>query len=230
MDPAQRLLLLQITDSVFPIGGYSHSYGLETYIQRGLINREEQAETYIRSYIKNSFCHNELMAVRYAYEAAIQGDQKQLKELEKKIAVSKTPMEIRSAGEKLAARFIKTVGRFKNDVRMELFNQYIQDMEQSVHTYTVVFGMFCGCMEIEIRESMISFAYSQISALLVNCVKSIPLSQLSGQQILNRLSEDIIEAVENALVFDEGQFLLSYPGMDLRCMQHEDLYSRIFMS
>ena len=30
--------LLQINDALFPIGAYSHSQGLETYIQRGIVH------------------------------------------------------------------------------------------------------------------------------------------------------------------------------------------------
>ena len=29
----KKFLLLQVNDALFPIGAYSHSYGLETYIQ-----------------------------------------------------------------------------------------------------------------------------------------------------------------------------------------------------
>ena len=39
-----HFLLLQINDSLFPIGGYSHSYGLETYIQKGIVQDLETAE------------------------------------------------------------------------------------------------------------------------------------------------------------------------------------------
>ena len=33
MDKKSKFLLLQVNDALFPIGGYSHSYGLETYIK-----------------------------------------------------------------------------------------------------------------------------------------------------------------------------------------------------
>ena len=38
--------LLQVNDALFPIGGYSHSQGLETYIQKGLVHDEETAKEY----------------------------------------------------------------------------------------------------------------------------------------------------------------------------------------
>lgn len=42
-----RYLLLQVNDALFPIGGYSHSYGLETYIQKDIIRKEADAREYI---------------------------------------------------------------------------------------------------------------------------------------------------------------------------------------
>ena len=48
-DMEARFLLLQINDSLFPIGGYSHSYGLETYIQKGLVNDGSTARLYIEN-------------------------------------------------------------------------------------------------------------------------------------------------------------------------------------
>ncbi len=40
-------LLLQINDALFPIGAYSHSGGLETYIQKNLVSSVEDAWNYI---------------------------------------------------------------------------------------------------------------------------------------------------------------------------------------
>ena len=49
MDKKSKFLLLQVNDALFPIGGYSHSYGLETYIQKELVTNAAEAEAYIRN-------------------------------------------------------------------------------------------------------------------------------------------------------------------------------------
>ena len=33
-----QFYLLQVNDALFPIGGYSHSMGLETYIQKDIVH------------------------------------------------------------------------------------------------------------------------------------------------------------------------------------------------
>ena len=39
----KQFYLLQVNDALFPIGGYSHSQGLETYIQRGIVHDADTA-------------------------------------------------------------------------------------------------------------------------------------------------------------------------------------------
>ena len=104
-----RFLLLQINDSLFPIGGYSHSYGLETYIQKGLVNDGSTARLYIENRLRYSLLYTDLLAVRLAYEAAAKEDLEKLEELEDVLDASKIPMELREASRKLGSRFVKTL-------------------------------------------------------------------------------------------------------------------------
>ena len=70
----KEFLILQINDSLFPIGSYSHSYGLETYIQKGIVHDEKTAERYLRMKLRYSFMYTDLLAVKLSYEAATKGD------------------------------------------------------------------------------------------------------------------------------------------------------------
>ena len=63
----KEFLILQINDSLFPIGSYSHSYGLETYIQKGIVHDEKTAERYLRMKLRYSFMYTDLLAVKLSY-------------------------------------------------------------------------------------------------------------------------------------------------------------------
>jgi len=67
----KQFYLLQVNDALFPIGGYSHSQGLETYIQRGIVHDVDTAREYITHKIKWNLAYTELLAARLAYEAAV---------------------------------------------------------------------------------------------------------------------------------------------------------------
>ena len=41
------LHLLHLCDSALPIGGFSHSAGLETYVQKGIVNNIDTAQEFI---------------------------------------------------------------------------------------------------------------------------------------------------------------------------------------
>ncbi|MGI6007485.1 MAG: urease accessory protein UreF [Ruminococcus sp.] len=224
-----RYLLLQINDALFPIGGYSHSYGLETYIQKNIIQNEEDARNYIEKKIRYNLASAELLASRLCYEAAQKEDMRKLLELEETYFVSLVPREIREAARKLGSRFVKTVSRLKVSYRNSAFEKY-QSAEESTHMHACAYGCFCAAAGIKENEMLENYLYSQTSAMVTNCVKSIPLSQTSGQKILTDTFEIFDEVIEQVMEWDEEMLCVGAPGFDIRSMEHERLYSRIYMS
>ena len=85
----KQFYLLQINDALFPIGGYSHSQGLETYIQRGIVHDEDTAGEYIMHKIKWNLEYTELLAARLAYEAAEKKNLQELLHLEELLEASR---------------------------------------------------------------------------------------------------------------------------------------------
>ena len=223
-------MLFQINDSLFPIGAYSHSYGLETYIQKKLVTNVDTAFEYLKCNLKFNFLYSELLAINLSYEYADKERLDKLIRLDNILNASKSPREIRLAGQKLGSRFIKTLLSADIDYKNNNFLDYASKSKDNLPTHTVAYGVFCQSVGIERERAIEGFLYSYTSSTITNCVKSIPLSQTQGQQLLYK-SHDIFEEVINKL--DEltiDDLCLSTPGFDIRCMQHENLYSRLYMS
>ena len=211
MNENQLFILLQVNDALFPIGGYSHSYGLETYIQKNIVNSGETALAFMKSSIKNSFLYSELLPARLAYEYTKEDKLDKIVELEEIVEASKSPVEIRAAAQKLGSRFVKTVISMNVD-------------------YAIAYGVFCAAVGIDMRRAMESFLYTNTSGKVVSCVKTIPLSQTQGQQILKECHKTFTEVLDRLESLTERELCRSTPGFDVRCMQHETLYSRLYMS
>ena len=225
-----KFFLLQVNDALFPIGGYSHSYGLETYIQKGIVHDEDSAQEFIHKRLKYNFSYNEFLAVRLAFEYALREDLEAISRLEEIMEAGKIPRETREASRKLGSRFIKTLSALELPVQNSIFDKYREARKgKSVH-HAVAYGVFCGAAGIAENEALEHFIYAQTSAMVTNCVKTIPLSQSSGQKLLSGCYPLLQELTEKVTELGEEWLGLSGPGFDLRCMQHEGLYSRIYMS
>lgn len=224
----KEYLLLQVNDTLFPIGGYSHSYGLETYIQKGIVTNENTAAAYISQTLLYSLCLNELLSIRIAWEKANRADLEGILELEEIVRCSRTAREIRQAGEKLGSRFIKTVGALPVDYETEIFEAYVK--LPGIKNHSVAYGVFCCAAGINCIMALKHFLYSQASAMVTNCVKTIPLSQISGQKLLFHCQPVFDRVLQRLELMGEEELCAAAPGFEIRCMQHEGLYSRLYMS
>lgn len=226
----KRYLLLQINDAAFPIGSYTHSYGLETYIQKNLVKNSNDVYEYIKSNAKTNFLYTELLAAYKAYEFAEENNLSKILELEEIIDASKLPKEIRIASEKLGSRFIKTVNSLDVKYESNIFNEYIKKENEGTRIHSSAYGVFCFSVGIDKVKAMEGYLYAYVSASIINAVKLIPLSQNEGQKILYKCYKFFDEIIDMLPNLDIKDLCLSTPGFDIRCMQHEALYSRLYMS
>ncbi len=140
----KEFLILQINDSLFPIGSYSHSYGLETYIQKGIVHDEKTAERYLRMKLRYSFMYTDLLAVKLSYEAATKGDIYKLEELEDVMEASRIPEEIRCASRKLGSRFVKTLFCMDPSWKQGIFEKYVSIRTGKTICHPCAYGVFCA--------------------------------------------------------------------------------------
>ena len=226
----KQFLLLQVNDALFPIGAYSHSYGLETYIQKNQVRTTEDTWEFLYRRMLYGFCYNEFLSARLAYEYAAAGDAARLDALEDLLEAARVPRETREAGRKLGSRFVKTLKGMDIPYESDIYACHIAQRKGKSMAHSVVYGVFCAAVGIPYEDTMEHFLYAQASSMVTNCVKTIPLSQTDGQHLLFRCENVFEEILERLERLTEDDLCQSAPGFDVRCMQHEGLYSRIYMS
>lgn len=225
-----HFLLLQINDSQFPIGSYTQSYGLETYVQKGLISSGGEAESFLVAQLQSSLIYSELLSIKMGYSYGISQNLQGLRALEELSLVSRTAKELREASLKLGKRFVKTVEGLPVGFSLDFFREYQEECREIGVSHSVAYGVFCACGGFSLEDVLAHYLYNQISGFVTNCVKLIPLSQTEGQKILCGLQKYFPEVLGKVEKLTEEDLFLSCPALDLHAMEHERLYSRLYMS
>ncbi len=221
--------LLHLADPTLPIGGYTHSNGLETYVQERIVHNLETAKKFVQNMLQYNLKFNDGAFVKLAYKAAENNDLQLLLKLDNECNAIKCPKEIRQASQKLGLRLIKIFKRRDSFPFMEAFEKAIKNKEANSH-YCIVFGVYAYLMKIPLYEALLGFYYTSVAGMITNAVKLVPLGQLDGQDILFSLYPVMEKTVWETMELDRDMVGLCNTAFDIRCMQHERLYSRLYMS
>jgi urease accessory protein len=229
MQNSHLLSLFQLTDPTLPIGGFSHSAGLETYVQYGIVHDRQTAELFIREQLSRNIRFTDAALVSLSWSAAADNEVGSLLQLDEECTAVKLPRELRSASGKLGLRLLKVFRTLCPHPLVEAFREAITKGIATGH-YPVSFGLLAWVLGIPKEEALHGFYYTTATAMVTNCVKLVPLGQGEGQELLFSLQETIRELVQLSLHPDRDLLGLCCAGFDIRSMQHEQLYSRLYMS
>ena len=218
-------LLLQLNDSVFPIGAYTHSFGLESYIQMGIVKDRLTSQAYLKANLNSQVLFTDLLSIKLIFLA--QRNLDKILEIEEIISVSSSPMELRDGTQKLGNRFIKTILSMGLEVDL-FFQEYVKKSQTPVHS--TAYGVFAMSHQLDYKMALRHYLYSQSSNMVTNCVKSVPLSQNDGQMILVSLHQEFERILEKLEELEEKHLCGVSIHNDIKAMQHETLYSRLYMS
>lgn len=223
------LRLLQICDPALPIGGFSHSAGLETYVQSGIVKDIATAKAFVTGMLSQNIHYTDAAIVSLAYDAIFTNDTNEIKQLDDLCTAVKLPKEIRLASQKLGARLIKLFQSLCNSHSLNRYANAIQSKDLHGH-YCIAFGIIAHALQITKADALTGFYYNAAAGFVTNSVKLVPLSQQAGQELLFSLQPLITELVQKNQYPDKDLLGLCCPGFDIRSMQHEQLYSRLYMS
>jgi urease accessory protein len=223
------LHLLHLCDSALPIGSFSHSAGLETYVQMGIVNNKTTATSFITEMLSRNLFYTDAAFASLAFVAAANEDTARLLALDEECSAVKLPEEMRMASKKLGWRLLKNFAPFTQHPLVQWMHQQV-NIQATTGNYCISFGLLAQALGIGRQEALYGFYYNAAASMVTNSVKLIPLGQQDGQSMLHGLLPQIHELAQQSLAPDENKLGLCCTGFDIRSMQHEQLYSRLYMS
>jgi urease accessory protein len=223
------LSLFQLCDSNFPTGAFSHSYGLESYIQEDVVHNSDTFMHWLQVFLHDQLIYTDGLASFLVYQALEQEDTLKVWKMDRLLTVQNLPRETREGTQRMGERMLNLVQSLYDVPILSVYQKRVGAKLSFGHP-SIVFTMVAHHLGVSKSTTILFYLYSIVSSLVQNAVRGIPLGQTAGQRILHDIGPSITEAVEKIEQLDEENFGIVSPGIELSQMRHERVNIRIFMS
>jgi urease accessory protein len=219
MQELALLRLFQIFDSQFPVGGFAHSGGLETYAALG--GSLPELREVLDAQIVLGWGRSELAAACLAWRAAESHDcAADLDRLAQTLDALKVVPAVRDMSIGL--------GRRTCDLLRRLYPGVAPDLERPHHALIV--GTVGRRLGIDERPLLLALAQNLATATLSAAVRCMPVSSVQAQEVLIEAQPRLSAAVQRVLSDPEAALFTCTPALDIRSHQQAHLHTRLFQS
>lgn len=225
----QNLRLFQFCDSQFPTGAFSHSFGLETYIQRESVNNDVTFVQWLKLFLNEQLTYSDGLAMRIVYEALEANDLDKILRMDQLIFVQSIPKETRVGAKQMGTRMVKLAMELYDSEWINWYHEQMKNKKAKLHP-AIFFTMLGYHLGVDIETIIDYYLYQNVSSLTQNAVRAIPLGQTAGQKVVTQMVSYIEETRNHILSLDESDFGMTAPGLELNQMEHENVNVRIFIS
>lgn len=223
----QLFYLMQIAGGTFPSGGFSQSWGLETYVANGTVTDENSFLEFTESYLRSTLALCEGPIVHRACQLSVDWDREKIEELENLSRAVKVTKESRESSLRMGKAFLRILADLTGDEKLP---QARRLCGPEGITYPVIYGLVCARLGLDMEKTMESFVFSTVNALVQSAVKLVPLGNKQAQKILFALYPQMEETVKTALRTPVDEISNFCPGIDIASILHESLPTRLYMS
>ena len=195
------LTLLQFADGLFPAGGFAHSFGLETYVQEGVVRDRAGLEAFVTAHLEGSAGPADAVAAAGAVRQAAAADVAGWMRLDERLEAMKAVPELRAASRQMTAGH-----------------------------HAPVFGAALGRAGVEPAAAAGAYLYSTAALLVGAGLRLVALGQVDGQRVLAAMRPRIARLAAAAAAASADDMWSFTPGLELASLRHATLDARLFRS
>ena len=225
--PGPLLALLHLCDSLFPIGGFGYSDGLEAATAAGLVETPADLQAWLDVCLDEVLGRTDGPAVLRTWSAFGRRDWDAICDLDEEITAMRPAAATRRASRAMGRRLLTTWGALYLDGRLD----HVLDLarrERLGPTLPIAFGCACASAGVEMRDAGVAFAYTRLASTISAALRLMRIGQTDAHA---RLAETLtrVPAVVDAMMTRARPESFA-PAMDVAAMAQQYLHSRLFRS
>ena len=225
-----NLRLLQISDSALPIGGYTHSWGLEGAMARGIVDDPATLESWTRRWLRTCLGPLEGVLVAASCRATRLRDTAELKRLNRRAEASILPPTIRGASREMGEQLLALGATWAwSEAELKTCLSGTGEALRGWH-HSVSFGMLGAIANSEPCDVLTAYLNQAALGMIGAGVRAIPVGHTHGQQVLAYLQDDILDLVATLVDRDSETAGAGCPFYEVLCDEQTRLYSRMYRS
>jgi urease accessory protein len=230
-----NLALLHLCDSLFPIGAFAYSEGLESATSDKRIATAPDLAAWLDACLDETIGRLEGPAVWQAWAAVHDAAWPALAALDEELTALRPSSAGRRSSRAMGARLLTTWSALHPDPpfdsRMTERSLSAGDARNNATgiALPIAFAAVCASILVERRDAVEAFAYTRLAATISAAMRLMPIGQTAAHALLAR-TLDRVPAVVHAIAARDPRIESFSPALDIEAMRQQYLHSRLFRS
>ena len=218
------VVLLHLCDSLFPIGSFAHSDGLEAATSGSDIGSAADLRGWMDVTLAEMLRRVEGPAVAGAWHFVNDGQCDAVAALDNEVYALRPTSTGRESTRAMGSRLLKTWQQIRPGDSVGLAFP-----ERTLLTLPVAFGAVAAAAGIPVRAAVEGFMYTRLAAIVSSAMRLMPLGQVEGHTLLAE-SLARVPALAAEVLDDDGPLGAFTPVLDVMVMSQQYVESRLFKS
>jgi urease accessory protein len=220
--------MLQFGDSMFPIGAFAFSSGLESAIQEGVVTNAATLRAFARTALEQT-ARGDCIALIAAQRAATVGDVDTLARIDAQVYARKLSDEARTMSVRIGKKFtemgVEVVGA-------PLLHTWRECIEKSVTPgcYPIALAINFAVQDLPSSHALVVHQYGVATTILSAALRLMKISHIETQKILYELAGQAAEAYEAAAAARLSDMAGFAPLTEILAAVHTRAHVRLFMN
>jgi urease accessory protein len=220
--------LLQFGDSMFPIGAFSFSGGLESAIQKRVVVDTASLLAFTRTAVEQAG-RGDGIGLVCAHRAALAGDVDELLRIDARVFARKLSDETRAMSVRTGRKFAELGAQVTGSPRLVDWRERVLS-GATPGCYPVALAVNFAAQELSAREAFVVHQYGVATTILGAALRLMRVSHVDTQQMLYALNADVDAAYTTAAAAGLDDMAGFAPLAEILAAVHVKAHVRLFMN